>query len=263
MLSQNEVKELLSTSLADLGLSEQEIGLYAVSLSLGPSSIATLSEIIGVSRPNMYKLIASLETHGLARFSNRKKYAKTFMVESPNVIADLLHAKELEMERQHKLITQSLPDLLGLYRQGDLPTSLKVFEGIEACRNAFLKIFEETKEKIYYFGSVEDLFDLVADPEKSWMKVRLAKKIPIDVLVLPSEDAQDLKRTDELQLRETRFLQNSLPFSSSFYIYGKKVILWQPKAPMAILIEDENISGMMMSMFQMLWNMANTQDVKN
>ena len=255
MLSQNELKETLSTSLADLGLNDQEINLYVVSLKLGPSSIAALSTAIQVSRPNVYKLIASLESHGLARFSTRKKGSKVFMVESPAVIADLLKVKREEIDRQSRLITQSMPDLLGLYRQGDLPTSIKVYEGNDACREAFFRIFEETKEKLYYFGSVKDLFDFVnVDPEKSWMRERVAKKVFIDVLVLPSDDADTLKAKDELQYRETRMLKNATPFTSSFYLYGKKIILWQPKAPLAVLIEDENIAGMMMSMYQMLWS---------
>ena len=255
MLSQNELKETLSTSLADLGLNDQEINLYVVSLKLGPSSIASLSMAIQVSRPNVYKLIASLETHGLARFSTRKKGSKVFMVESPAVIADLLKVKREEIDRQSRLITQSMPDLLGLYRQGDLPTSIKVYEGNDACREAFFKIFDETKEKLYYFGSVKDLFDFVnVDPEKSWMRERVAKKVFIDVLVLPSADADTLKAKDEFQYRETRILKNAASFTSSFYIYGKKIILWQPKAPLAVLIEDENIAGMMMSMYQMLWS---------
>ncbi len=255
MLSQNDLKETLSTSLADLGLNDQEINLYVVSLKLGPSSILALSEVIQVSRPNVYKLIASLEEHGLAKFSTRKKSSKVFMVESPTVIADLLRNKREEIDRQTRLITQSMPDLLGLYRQGDLPTSIKVYEGTDACREAFFRIFEETKEKISYFGSVKDLFDFVnVDPEKSWMKERIAKKVPIDVLVLPSVDADALKAKDSTQFRETRILKDSTPFTSSFYVYGKKIILWQPKAPLAVLIEDENISGMMLSMFSLLWN---------
>lgn len=255
MLSQNELKETLSTSLADLGLNEQEINLYVVSLKLGPSAIATLATVIQVSRPNVYKLIASLETHGLARFSTRKKNSKVFMVESPTVIADLLRDKREEIDRQTRLITQSMPDLLGLYRQGDLPTKIKVFEGNDACREAFFRIFDETKEKLFYFGSVKDLFDFVNDdPEKSWMIERVAKKVFIDVLVLPSVEADRLKAKDATQYRETRILKDATPFTSSFYVYGKKIILWQPKAPLAVLIEDENMASMMLSMFSLLWN---------
>lgn len=255
MLSQNELKEILSTSLAELGLNDQEINLYVVSLKLGPSSIMKLSEVIHVSRPNVYKLIARLELFGLARFSTRRKNSKVFTVESPAVIADLLRHKDEEINRQSRLLTQSMPDLLGLYQQGDLPASLKVFEGISACREAFFRIFDETKDKLFYFGSVKDLFDFVnVDPEESWMKKRIEKKVFIDVLVLPSDEANKLRLKDATQLRETRIIKNASPFTSSFYIYGKKLIFWQPKAPIAILIEDENITSMMMSIFLMLWN---------
>jgi biotin operon repressor len=48
-----------------------------------------LAEHLGTLRPNVYKAIAGLEEHGLARFSDKKRYARTFVVEPPTALSPL------------------------------------------------------------------------------------------------------------------------------------------------------------------------------
>jgi hypothetical protein len=54
-------------------------------------------------------------------------------------------------------------------------------------------------------------------------------------------------------MRETRILQGGAPFATSFQLFANKVLIWQPKAPLAVLIEDEYIVQMLRSIFYLLW----------
>src|SRR3989344_8679039 len=76
---ENEVDKSLYTSLKELGLLESEANLYLTSLKLGPATIASLATNLGIPRPNVYKAISGLEKHGLAKFSKKKRYARTFV----------------------------------------------------------------------------------------------------------------------------------------------------------------------------------------
>lgn len=258
MLSQIEIKETLYNSLKELGLYEHEIELYTTSLSMGPSSIAILAKTLNINRPNIYKVIGELEKHGLAKFSERKKYNRTFMVESPTVVRDLLHKKrELLSEQDAKLFT-ALPDLVALYRQGELPTSVKIFEGKDQFLKIFFQVLDESKDEILYCGSAQDLISgfIGWEQEEKWIATRLKKSIFMKALIFGGADAEKLKNDDLNQKRETRFIKNMIMFPTSFHLYANKIILWQPIAPMAILIEDQYIVNMFKSIFNVLWELT-------
>ena len=88
-----ELKQNLYTSLKEIGLTESEANLYITSLSLGPTTIASLAEHLHIPRPNVYKVITGLEEHGLAVFSERKRYARTFMGGPPTVVLEKIRQK--------------------------------------------------------------------------------------------------------------------------------------------------------------------------
>lgn len=60
-------------------------------------------------------------------------------------------------------------------------------------------------------------------------------------------------------MRTTRFFHGKIPFVTGFMLYANKVIIWQPKAPLAVLIEDEYIVEMLRSIFETLWSGSKTQ----
>ncbi len=254
MLSKNELKEILYDSLKKLGLTENEIALYLLSLSLGPTTITMLAEHMAIPRPNVYKVIEGLEKQGLAYFSQRKKYTRTFMVESPRVVRDLLKKKKHELAQCDQKIVSSLPELLTLYKQGELPTSIRILQGKEQFLQLFFQIIEEEKCESQFCGSVQDFIGFISwQEEREWIQRRMQKGIKIRALLLPSEDAQVLQSTDEKELRETRILDSVQPFTTSFQLFANKIILWQPKAPLAVLIEDEYITQMFRSIFEKMW----------
>ncbi len=255
MLSQTEIKQTLYSSLAELGLREHEVELYTLSLALGPTTIENLAKQLGINRPNVYKVIAELEKHGLAKFSERKKYAHTFMVESPTVVRDLLKNKNERLHESESKVFNALPDLLALYRQGDLPTSIKVIEGKEQFLKIFFSVLDEAKDTIDYFGSASDLITgfIGWAEEERWIAKRLRKNIFIKCLIFGSDDADKLKAEDADQLRETRLIKNMERFPTSFHLFANKAIIWQPKVPLALLIEDEYIVAMLRGMFGALW----------
>ncbi len=74
-MEKNEKYKNLYTSLKELGLSDLEADLYVISLKLGPAQLSEVAKHLGISRPNVYKLIKSLEKNNLVKFSQKEKAA--------------------------------------------------------------------------------------------------------------------------------------------------------------------------------------------
>ncbi len=249
-----EVKKNLYTSLKELSLTESEANLYIISLAIGPATIASLSEHLNIPRPNVYKLIVGLEEQGLAKFSQRKRYARTFMVEPPTVVLEKLREKRKAVLELDQTLVGAMPDLLAQYHQGESPTKIKVLTGKDQWDKIFFQILDEAKETIDFFGSADAFINLISwETEKEWIKERVQKKIHINCLVTPGKDADTLKTTDVQEMRTTKIFMGSVPFVTGFMLYANKVIIWQPKAPLAVLIEDEYIVQMLRSIFTDLW----------
>jgi sugar-specific transcriptional regulator TrmB len=257
MINKEELKKSLYTSLKSLDLSDQEIELYLISLILGPSTIAKIAQHLKMARPNVYLLIRGLEKAGLVKFSQQKKFSRSFMVEPPTIILEKIRELKKNVNNSELDLVSVMPDLLAQYSQGQRETKIKVMQGKEAYVESFEMIMEEAKDTIELFGSLKDF--IISD---SWerqnvlTRKRINKKIHINALLLPSEDAELIKTKDKEQLRETRILKIESPFITSFQMFANKVIIWQPKAYVSLLIEDEFIVQMFRSMFYKLWEIS-------
>lgn len=255
MLSQHELQEVVTDSLEKLGASKAEINLYLLSLKLGPTSVAILANSLHVSRPQAYKLIDELEKRGLADFKQRKKFSRNFMVESPSKLQELLRKQQTSIAHTDQRLSFIMPDLLTTYTQGELPSTVRILQGKEQFLKAFFQCAEDSAHgEIRILGSADDFIQFVTWAEnRRWIATRQRLNTRLLALLFPGEDAQKLKNSDQEELRETRFFQGVQPFSTLIMMAANKTILWQPHAPMAILIEDQYLMQMYRNIFQLLW----------
>ena len=166
MITKTEVQKNIYTSLKELGLTESEASLYITSLTLGPATISSLAKHVNIPRPNIYKLIAKLEQHGLAEFSKRKKFTRTFVVEPPTVVLEKLRQKRETVADMDRTLVSAMPDLLAMYHQGETPTKIKILEGKEQYLKTFLMVLDEAKGEAQFFGSVADFIGFVSWEEE-------------------------------------------------------------------------------------------------
>ncbi len=152
-------------------------------------------------------------------------------------------------------MVSAMPDLLALYHQGETPTKIKVLEGRDQWNKIFFQILDEAKDKIDFFGSADAFIELISwETEREWIKKRVQNNIHINVLLTPGKDAQTLEATDAKEMRTTKIFNGTIPFVTGFMLYANKVIIWQPKAPLAVLVEDEYVVNMLRSMFEWIWS---------
>jgi len=254
MSKTDNIYQSLYNPLKELGLSEMETNTYMASLKLGPTTISEIANNLSIARPNVYKIIQGLERKGLAKFSLKKNYERSFMVESPTVVLEKFRQKKKEDQLRENELVMAMPNLLANYQQGLMPSKIKIVQGKEDFKKIFFDILDEADKLIWFCGSAKDFIGFISwSDEKKWIKQRMKKGLFINSLLFPDEDAETLHKTDKEEMREIRIMKGFTPFTTSFQIFANKVIFWQPLAPLAITIEDKYLVDMMRSVIEKLW----------
>ncbi len=248
----------LEESLERLGLSSGEASLYLASVELGPASIGALAFKTKIQRPNIYKLINSLAARGLSEPREEGGRGKNFMVSSPAKIKELLKNKIKEFSGLENEVSGIMPALLAAWSQGSSVTKIKLLESKEEWMDVFFETLEEAAGEIQWFGNYEEWLSFVSEKEeKRWIEKRIARKVGIKLLFPPGKRAEALSLGKSApEIREVRILKTENQYPCSFQLYNKKMIIWQPRSPLSLLIEDEYMVQMFRSIFFSLWDAA-------
>ncbi len=243
----------LNIALGELGVSESEKQLYRLSVMLGPISVQELARQLGLQRPYVYTLIQNLREIGLASGAS-SKYLKTFVVESPSVVLELLRRKKSTIDNLSVNLAESMPKFLAEYRQGTAKTQVKFYEGRSNFIKLYDRILDEEGSETLYFGEAEYFLTLIGEIKLAhWIDRRIEKGVNVKTLMVDSLQAHNIP-SDRSQLRETRIITEDIKlFPASFQVFGRSIIFWQPHTPMAVVLEDEYIAQLMRGIFALLW----------
>lgn len=251
--AQNE----LETALSELGLSETEKAVYMASLKAGPVSVSKLAHQLGFERPYVYTVIKSLREKGLVA-SSAQRYQRTFVVQSPVVVLELLRKKRASLEALTKNLAADMPKYLANYKQGSNATQVFVYEGKQRFLELYERIFEEEATETLYFGELDHFLNVLSESDAElWIMQRIEKEIKMRFLPVDSPRAQDFP-TNPQQYRETRIIPKELcgQLPATFQVFGDSVIFWQPETPAAIVLKDQYIADLHRKIFEMLWTLG-------
>lgn len=242
------------TALRELGLVENEQRLYVVSLQQGPTTVAHLAELLGIPRPNVYKVIDGLMRKGLIDPTLKKPYTKKFSVLSPSVIIELLNRKRSEQSSRDHAFLAVLPSYMGLFQQGASGAKIHTVTGRQEFKRLFQRMYEEANEEISFCGSMTRFHEAFGDEFfTDRVMTRIRKNVRGRALLTPDDRVNYSAEHHEAHKREVRYLENAV-FDTSFHLFSNKVVLWQPHVPMAIVIEDTYLTQMMHDLFRTLWD---------
>lgn len=244
-------------ALRELELTESEQRLYVASIARGPMSISKMATILGIPRPNLYKIIDRLIQKGLVDSRSRTRYAKTFCVEPPQVISELLKKKRDEQSSIDRNFIEKLPSYMGAFRQGSAPLKVKVLVGQKDFEDLYDQMYEEAEGEIRFCGSLRAFgkaFGQSSIDEN--VQRRLKKNILGKALVLTSDRGYFADSKHQADRREVRYLEELDECTPSFHVFSNKIVFWQPVVPMAVLIEDVYLVKMMSSLYDWMWGRA-------
>lgn len=239
-----------------IGLTEGEIKVYLALLELGSSSTGKITKKSGISGSKVYEVLDRLANKGLVNFTT-KNGVKYFEASSPTKILEYLEEKKEDIEKEKKEILKIMPGLI-LKQQNAPKTEVKVYTGFEGLKTANEDIINSLKR------GEEWLSMGLTEQPKQWenyfnkKQVERAKKGIIHKHILNENYKSLYVKRKGLAHTEFRFLSKEFEMPTSTEIYDDKVIIMLivPTNPMAIMIENKEISDSFRKYFGLLWKIA-------
>lgn len=236
--------------LKDFGLSDNEAKVYLSSLSLGPSTIAEITEVAEINRTTGYSVVQSLERQGLMSIEV-KGFKKLYAAQSPERLEILLETKRDKFKK-------SFPEFAALYNLKGGEGAVKYFEGIEGVKSAYLELLDDLKPHDYYYSisEVERWYDLDPDFFESIRK-RRAKMMSLDIKVIVNNTpgSREYKKKEKIYKQQTRILPKYTLLNNSITFTPHKIIFHQILPPHnAIVIENQSVIQTQKELFDVIWN---------
>lgn len=253
--------------LEKLGLSRNETKCYIALLTMGSSGITKIANYARVNRVNAHHALERLVRRGLATQEIGKK-SRTLQ---PAPLSHLLELARTHQKRASTVrwkIEELIPafEKLGAgyhepFRSGDA-RDVMFFRGDDA----FTRVAERTllvpQGSTACYLEIRNYFDVSVGNYRNYdrdyyIPARVGRGIRARVLHKPDAPGRGLKKRDERELRETRFLPTDLDFPCDIYIYGDEVaLLWSTDEVNAIVIRGGPLLSLMRLLFDMVWERA-------
>lgn len=244
----------MEQALRQIGLTEGEIKIYLALLELGSSSITNIIKKSGISGSKTYEVLDRLMKKGLAS-SITKNNIRYFESSHPNRILDYLNEKEEQIEGEKFSIKKIIPELI-LKQKSAKKAEAKIFIGFEGLKTANEDIIQSLRRGEEWLS-----MGLTQQPE-SWevyftkRQQERAKKGIIHKHLLNKKYKSLYETRKKLAHTEFKFLPKEFEMPTSIEIYSNKIIIMilTPKSPMAILIENKDVSDSFRKYFYFMWD---------
>lgn len=239
----------LIKTLTNLGLSDKEALVYLTSLSLGSTTILKIAKASELKRPTVYGVVDDLKKLGLMKI-DLKGWKQYYTAEDPKHLDKII-------EDRRKEFKQSLPDLESLYQAEGMDTVMKYYEGLDAIKNMFSDLLEESrpKDEFLIMSNSQKFLALDDDFFEKHIHLRAKKGINTKLLLQESEIGHQYQKIQSTMNMEIKFLPKETNLNSSIYVTPSKIIFLQPIAPIiAMVIENKNMIKTLEQIYKLLWN---------
>ncbi|MFH1790199.1 MAG: helix-turn-helix domain-containing protein [bacterium] len=238
----------------NLYLDEKEAKVYLAGLELGRSRVSVIAKKAGLNRITTYEILKRLHARGFAASALYGKII-VFKVVEPEILIK-------KMQRKLDLAKQALPQLLMVSGLNKNKPKMEFYEGNEGIRTIYENTLDCRNKEILNIANPNNVLKIIGeDFFTHYVAKRVKRKIIVKVL-LPDmkENKKYIKETKEA-LREVKY------FNESRYILPNEILIWDTKvallsftAKIGVVIQDNDISQSMKSLWQMVWNNLKSYD---
>ena len=235
--------------LQSYGLTEKQAKVYLATLELGSAPVQQIAEKAVLSRSTVYEVLEHLAHEGMVSTFNKKKI-KYFSAEDPGQVIRLAESKV-------NTLKDALPELNAIVgRSRRYRPTVRFYQGTEQMQLVLDEILDEAKELVA-FGVSEDLLNLLGPYHKTFIKKRVAKKIPLRLLARDSVKARERKAIGPQELRTVRILPATYEYHGLIYIWENKIAMFSFAGDLVcVVIESKELADMERAMFEHLWERA-------
>ncbi len=245
--------------LTNTGLTEAQAKAYAALIEHSPITPPELSEQIGESRTNTYKILDQLEELGLARKDDIKKKIHYWAL-NPSALFDVVEKELSEVELKRRKVEASMSSLQEAYLEHNERPGVRHFQGVQGLKAIYDDQIREGKE-VVYLRATSDIRGF-ADNELHLIRNKFpANNIPRRAITqdreLPNPEPGPripIAQSDELmQLSRTWIDECDYDAPVEWSAYGDKLsIISFGDEVMGMIIESPQIAEGFRQMFKML-----------
>lgn len=238
--------------LKQIGLTDHEITVYMTLLELGESLASKIGEKIGMNRTHAYDILDSLINKGLVSYviRNNRKY---FRPTHPSRLIDYLKEKERSIKEQEDKIKQIIPGLLALQKPAEEETKVEIYRGKEGIKTVYNDILKRVKE-YYVLGATGKIAEILRYYFPQHEKQREKNKIRLKLLFNEAARGKDI--ATKRRFAEIRFLPSKFSSPIPTTIYDNRIVILIWTEPLAIVIENKDITDTYKRYFDLLWGIS-------
>ncbi|MBC7981615.1 hypothetical protein H7X65_00900 [Candidatus Parcubacteria bacterium] len=241
---------MMIESLISLGYSDKEARIYITLLSVGKSSIISISEKSGLKRPTVYLIIDKLVEKGLV-IQVLTKGKRLYQAIDPKNMVE-------QVKRQARKVEDALPSFMDLMNtNSSIKSRMLYFDGIKGIKQALnYKIDQLKGSKIdAFFGTTEDATKELIQVFHQWNKDCFENNIKIRSIAPSHESLKTFRTKEEKYGFESKIVSKSLYGSKqSIDITKEFVRIIFIKEKQALIIESEGLVEALRMVFKLTWS---------
>lgn len=250
--------------LETLGLSQKESQIYELLLKLGETPAGVIIKNTGLKRATTYKVLASLEKHGLVTHKEIEKIIR-FKPEPPTQLTALAENQYQNLERAKEMLKTVLPGLSSAYLFSVEKPVVSIFEGVEGLKDIYEDTLREKKTISALLTTAEIEPEMYSYLTRSYAPKRAKAGIKAKVILASGKKAGEYEKKNKKELRETRVVSSQkFPFKLEVDIYGDKIAFINYKKEetlMGIIIKNPLIAQTAQAWFNLAWQGAAACDL--
>ena len=235
--------------LQECGLSTKEVRTYLALLALGSSTIKPIADHARLKRTSIYNFMPRLIEMGIVG-KTTKRGRTYFHAQSPTRLVERQRQRLSELE-------QWLPALASLMNVKAGRPRISVFEGAAEIRNIVREEVYCTKEALYVWPG-KDIIEMIGGVRfmTGIDRERIARGVQIRTVRFREKDVRfPTSAHGPKFLRQLRFAPPQFNTTMGLGIYdsGKVGFFSSHKEAFGILIESQEIYGLIKGLFELLW----------
>jgi len=235
-----------------LGLSEREATVYLASLETGESTITKIAKAARQKRPTVYLALEQLNILGLVAKKVRGK-KKLWAAVNPKRLKELAEFRASQ-------ISKALPELIAIYKEHDDKLSIKMLEGIEGVRSAYLEAFgllTEEKNEGLWVGNSSVLIEKFPEVLREYSALlRKLKRYKVRELIFGGEKSKfwvvEMQKHAKPN-HQLRYIEGAGGMTDQLIVGNKVFFFSMNKNLFTIIVEGEEIAKTQKLLFESIW----------
>ncbi len=236
-------------SLAELGLSKNEIEVYLKLLGLSSSTAIKIAKEAKLYKSNVYSALERLVKKGLVTHIQKGK-VRYYQAVDPEQIMTLIKEKEVKLQK-------IIPELKMLQFGSKAPTDVSIYEGVAGTRKVWTDMVTDTKE-LYLLGAPRDLVKNVGEAwvNEEWHKPRIKNKILYYHIVNEDYPLHRIKLIRKMPHTTIRFLNKKHNAPNATFINDNGVAMIFLHPLISVKIDNKEVAQSFKHYFKLLYKTA-------